>query len=390
MGRMKKVLTASLCLLTISAAMPAYADTNSDPVERPKHTPRATPAPKPTPAPSYTLRDLTSDGTVRATVVDHHLINPWGMAFAPGTFIWLSDNNAGVSTLYGATGHVEPLVVRIPLPLGKKGLSAPTGIVVNANGATFGGGLFIFDTEDGTISRWSEADGTSAVLEVNNAGKAVYKGLALGSNAGGDLLFATNIFAGTVDVFDKDFNQVTVPGNFDDPTIPSGFAPFGVANINGDLYVSYALQDATKENDQPGPGNGFVDIFDTNGNLIRRLISNGPLNSPWGMALAPSNFGPLSNKLLVGNFGDGAINAFDPDTGLLVGQPRDSKGMPIVVNGLWSLVFGDGSDGRPRNSLYFSAGPSHENHGVFGEVRLRSDPPKKKVAAPTPAPWFGY
>lgn len=205
----------------------------------------------------------------------------------------------------------------------------------------------------------------------NSGKKAVYKGIALGTNALGDLLFATDLNNAVVTIFDKNFNQVSVPGGFVDPNLPANFSPFGIANINGDLYVSYAMPDSARIDEVNAAGNGFVDVFDTDGNLIRRLVSNGALNSPWGMALAPSNFGPLSGDLLIGNFGDGHINAFDPATGAMVGEPTGKNGQALVVGGVWSLVFGDGSVGA-TDTLYFTAGPNNQSEGLFGTFAPRT------------------
>jgi uncharacterized protein (TIGR03118 family) len=253
--------------------------------------------------------------------------------------------------------------------------SAPTGIVFNGtsdfvvtSAGRSGTPAFIFATEDGTISAWSPGvDRTHAILEVDNSGPgAVYKGLALGSNASGNLLFATNFNAGTIDVFDKSFHRVNL--SFTDPRLPTGFAPFGIRNIGGSLYVTYAMQNDEKHDDVAGPGNGFIDVFDTNGNLLRRLVSGGALNSPWGLALAPGNFGGLSNALLVGNFGDGLINAFDPMTGASLGQVQDVHGNTIHIDGLWGLEFGNGALTGNTNTLFFAAGINGERNGLFGSL----------------------
>lgn len=308
----------------------------------------------------------------RAKRKDRFLINPWGMAFGPGTAIWIADNNAGVSTLYNAKGKLLQPVVNIPPPMGSNAPSTPTGVLYNAHQNEFGGALFIFCTEDGTISSWNLSSGTGAQLMVDNSGKnSVYKALAMGTNASGDLIYVTDLHNNAIDVFDKGYNPVTVAGGFVDPAMPTNFSPFGIANINGRLYVSYAMPDGAGVDEVNGAGNGYVDVFDTDGNLIKRLISQGALNSPWGMALAPSNFGPLSGDLLVGNFGDGHINAFNPTTGATINQLLGSKGQPLVVDGLWALVFGNGSVGA-ANTLFFTAGPADQTEGVFGAFNLKT------------------
>ena len=201
----------------------------------------------------------------------------------------------------------------------------------------------------------------------NSASGAVYKGLALGNNGTGNFLYATNFNAGTIDVFDGNFAPAALSGNFTDPNLPAGFAPFGIQNIGGILVVTYAEQDASKHDDVPGAGNGYVDEFDMNGNLLKRLVSGGVLNSPWGVAMAPAGFGDLSGDLLVGNFGDGRINAFDPSTGAFLDTLNDGLGAPIVVQGLWGLLFGNGGNGGAQNELFFSAGINDEADGLFGK-----------------------
>ncbi len=310
------------------------------------------------------------------TNLDPKLVNPWGIAFGPTTPIWISDNKTGFSTLYNGAGQPfpigSPLQVTIPPPSGGQPPSAPTGIVFNS-GTDFAGSHFIFATEDGTIAAWTS--GSTAIREVDNsASGAVYKGLA---RVGG-MLYGANFNSGKVDVFNSNFAPITVPGGFTDPNLPSGYAPFNVQNINGLLYVTFAKQDAGKHDDVSGPGNGFVDIFDTNGVLQKRLISNGALNSPWGLALAPAGFGSFGGDLLVGNFGDGTINAFDPANGTFLGALKDANGNPIVNEGLWGLAFGNGAQGTSTTALYFTAGipgpDSVEDHGLFGDIQAVPEP----------------
>jgi uncharacterized protein (TIGR03118 family) len=319
--------------------------------------------------------DLTSDLPGVAQNRDPALVNPWGMAFGPTTPIWIADNHSGMSTVYNGAGQpfplLNPIQVTIPPPNGGTPPAAPTGIVFTNTG--FGGSHFIFATEDGTISAWTS--GTSAALEVDNSPSgAVYKGLA----RVGTTLYATNFNSGNIDVFDTNFAPITVSGGFTDPNIPAGFAPFDIQNIGGLLYVTYAKQDAAKHDDTAGPGNGFVDIFNSAGVLQKRLISNGPLNSPWGLAVAPAGFGSFANDLLVGNFGDGGINAFDPNNGTFLGALTDANNNPIVIDGLWGLAFGNGSNGASTSALYFTAGipgpDMVEDHGLFGDIQQVPEP----------------
>jgi uncharacterized protein (TIGR03118 family) len=311
-------------------------------------------------------RNLVSDQAGQADQTDPNLVNPWGLAFnATGPF-WVSDNHTGLSTLYNSTGGVQALVVNIPGPAGATSPAAPTGIVFNGTTnfvVTGGPAHFIFDSEDGTISGWNS--GTNAVVKVDNsASGAIYKGLALAAGT----LYAANFHAGTVDVFDSNFAPLSQPGAFVDPNMPTNYAPFNIAVFSNNLFVTYAQQDTNKEDDVAGPGNGFVDVYDLDGAFLKRLISGGPLNSPWGMAMAPATFTPFPGALLVGNFGDGAINAFDPGTGTLLGALADPQGNPVRIDGLWSIEFGNGGQAGDPNVIYFTAGPLDETHGLFGSL----------------------
>jgi uncharacterized protein (TIGR03118 family) len=319
---------------------------------------------------AFVERNLISDQAGQADRVDPNLVNAWGLAFSPTGPFWVSDNHTGLSTLYNSTGGVQSLVVTIPGPPGATSAAAPTGVVFNGSTnfvVTGGPAHFIFATEDGTIVGWN--GGTNAVLKVDNsAAGAVYKGLALASNT----LFAANFHAGTIDVFDSSFTPVVQAGAFVDPNMPTNYAPFNVEAIHDKLYVTYAQQDAAKTDDVAGPGNGFVDVYDLNGNLQTRLISGGSLNSPWGLAMAPSTFGPFPGALLVGNFGDGTINAFNANTGAFLGTLTDAAGAPVRIEGLWSIKFGNGGQAGDPNVIYFTAGPSDEDHGLFGSLALAS------------------
>jgi uncharacterized protein (TIGR03118 family) len=316
----------------------------------------------------YKKRNLVSDIDGVARITDANLVNPWGLAFGPATPAWVADNGTDVSTLYSG-GVRKSIPVTLPLVVGIPG-GAPTGVVFNAtpgfkvNGAA---AHFIFDSEAGTITAWNA--GTQAVTEATTPG-AIYKGLAIASKGSATMLYAANFHAGTIDVFNDSFAPVTVPGGFADPNLPAGFAPFNIQEIAGRLVVAYARQDADAEDEVAGAGLGFVDVFDTSGHLLRRLVSQGALNAPWGLAVAPRHFGPFSGDLLVGNFGDGAINAYDPRTGAFRGTLQNKDGNQIKINGLWALRFGNGVIGTPQ-TLLFTAGIGDEDHGLFGEIVVR-------------------
>ena len=316
----------------------------------------------------YKKRNLVSDIDGVARITDANLVNPWGLAFGPATPAWVADNRTDVSTLYSG-GVRKSIPVTLPLVVGIPG-GAPTGVVFNATPGfkvTGAAAHCIFDSEAGTITAWNA--GTQAVTEATTPG-AIYKGLAIASKGGTTMLYAANFHAGTIDVFNDSFAPVTVPGGFVDPNLPAGFAPFNIQEIAGRLVVAYAQQDADAEDEVAGAGLGYVDVFDTSGHLLRRLVSQGALNAPWGLAVAPRHFGPFSGDLLVGNFGDGAINAYDPRTGAFRGTLENKDGNQIKVNGLWALRFGNGVIGTPQ-TLLFTAGIGDEDHGLFGEIVVR-------------------
>ena len=244
-----------------------------------------------------------------------------------------------------------------------------TGFVVH-KGASSGAAIFLFDTEDGTISGWNPAvDGTNAIIAVDNSSSGSdYKGMELASNGTASFLYVANFFLGKIEVYDSNFNQVNLAGSFTDPRLPAGFAPYNIRNIKGKLFVTYAKQNAVKHDAKPGPGLGVIDVFDVNGNFLKRFASKGPLNAPWGIAIAPATFGTFSNALLVGNLGDGKITAFDPATGSGKGQLSNAAGSPIVIGGLWGLSFGNGGMGGKKNVLYFTSGPGGYQHGRFGSI----------------------
>jgi uncharacterized protein (TIGR03118 family) len=343
----------------------------------------------------YAVHNLVSSGPpLTADHTDPNLVNPWGIAFNPTAFAWVADNHSGVSTLYDGAGNPQTLVVTIPN--GKAGgQGSPTGIVFNAtkdfsvskdtdSGPVSGPAAFLFATEGGIIAGWNPTvDGTNAMVAVDNGGSAIYKGLALGADGTQSLLFATDFHNARVDVFDPTFKPVTTDGGFADPKIPDGFAPFGIQNIGGDIYVTYAMQDADAEDDVAGKGLGFVDVFNTHGVLIRRLISRKGLNAPWGLALAPAGFGKFAGQLLVGNFGDGTIAAYDLASGKFRGRMEDSAGDVIQIEGLWALVFGNGYKDQPTDALFFTAGPADETEGLYGRIdpaarEKKPKPPKNE------------
>jgi uncharacterized protein (TIGR03118 family) len=240
--------------------------------------------------------------------------------------------------------------------------------VFNSSAGAFNGDNFLFVSEDGTVSGWRGALGTTAETLVGASTANVYKGSAIAAVGGHTYLYAANFRAGTIDVKKGDGGAPALAGNFVDPNLPTGYAPFNVQQLNGSLYVTYAKQDATKHDEIAGAGNGFVDVFDLNGNLVRRLVSNGALDAPWGLALAPSGFGALAGDLLVGNFGDGRIDAYDPISGAFAGALAGAGGVPLSIDGLWGLIPGNGAAAGSPQDIYFSAGPGDESHGLFGAI----------------------
>ncbi len=318
---------------------------------------------------SYEQTNLVSDMAGVANNTDPKLINPWGISFFPGQPFWVADNNSGYSTIYDANGVSQPpSPVLIPAPPGDASPATPTGTVINQTSGFKVGGFpsqFLFDSEDGTVSGWYNAGNAVLLVDRSSTG-AVYKGLAMINNASGSYLLATNFNSGQIDVFDSNFNLVTLAGSFTDATLPAGYAPFGIQPIGSQVFVTYALQDAAKHDPVHGAGNGYVSIFDVDGNFVNRFASNGMLNAPWGTVQASSSFGMFSNDLLIGNFGDGTINAFD-NHGNFLGQLKDQTGATITNGSLWALVFGAGGTGDP-NTLYFTAGLANEGHGLFGAL----------------------
>lgn len=320
--------------------------------------------------------DLVSD---QAAVADHEdalLLNAWGVAFVPGGYAWVANNHSATSTAYDGTGAKLATVITIPGPA-SGGAGAPTGVVHNATPdfvETVGEGsapaTLIFAGEDGVISAWAGGiDGNTAQRRADRSGaSAIYKGVAIANNGVANFVYATDFHNGKVDVFDKDFNLVTTPGGFADSQLPNGYAPFGIQNVGGVLYVTYAQQDADAEDDVPGKSKGFVNCFDANGFRLKRFAQRAHLNAPWGIVQAPGDFGELGNRLLVGNFGDGTISAFDLATGHFEGQLRGADGKPTSIEGLWGIAFGNDAHDQPHQTLFFAAGPGDEEHGLYGRL----------------------
>jgi uncharacterized protein (TIGR03118 family) len=310
----------------------------------------------------YSQTNLISNTAGVANTTDPQLLNPWGISILPGQDFWIANNNGGTSTLYDSQGNKDTgLVVTIPSaahnPNGNCSPGCPTGNVSNGNGAYFNGGQFIFDTEDGLIASWTGTSSTAAVAFDNSPSGAVYKGLA---SLNSTFLLAANFNSGKIDVLDRNFNLTSLSGSFTDPKLPAGFAPHGIHVIGNQIYVAYAMQDAAKHDAQPGAGMGQVDIFDANGNFVSTFVAaGGKLNAPWGVVAAPATFGEFPSAILVGNFGDGTINAFDT-TGKLLGQLSDSSNKVLVNPGLWDLVFGAGGTSGDPGTLYLTAGGSNQ------------------------------
>ena len=352
-SRARRALPAALFAVSLALAAPSIAASNA-----------------------YEVTNLVSDVPGAALKTDPHLVNGWGVAFNPYNpgYVWVVANHTGVSTLYDGQGNPQSLVVKIPAASGN-GQGSPTGIVFNGSsdfkidvgsGAPPTPARFIFASEDGLISAWAPGL-TTAVRAATNA-SAVYKGVALAGNGTRNQLYAADFGGGKIDVYTDTFAPITVPGSFSDPHIPKGFAPFNIQNIQGNLYVAYAKLKEGSTDEQAGPGLGFVDVFDADGFLLKRLVSRGRLNAPWGLALAPAGFGKVSNRLLVGNFGDGIINAYDVFDGHFVGHLRMSNGRDVKIDGLWGIAFGNGLQSQPTDTLFFAAGPDDENHGLYGRI----------------------
>jgi uncharacterized protein (TIGR03118 family) len=342
---------------------------------------------------SFLATDVVRDtATAGVAHTDAHLVNGWGVAFNPNGYVWVANNGTNTSTLYDGNGVPQSLVVS--LNNGLAGSADPTGIVFNGGtsfvlNATVGGGAFtghggysgaasavapfIFAGEGGTLTAWSPAvDAAHAyVVYDGSAGGAVYKGLAILTGTT-NRLYAADFHNRRIDVFDGTFAKITVPGGFTDANIPATYGPFNIQAIGSQLYVTYAKKDPASDDEVAGAGFGYVDVFDMDGNLVKRLVgAGGALNAPWGLAMAPANFGSFSNMLLVGNFGDGKINAYDPTSGALVGTLSKAGGQAIVIDGLWGIAFGNNLNNQPSNTLFYAAGPSNEAHGAYGRIDMQ-------------------
>jgi uncharacterized protein (TIGR03118 family) len=315
----------------------------------------------------YTQTNLVADQAGVANHTDAQLSNPWGIAFLPGDVFWVANNNGGTSTTYDAAGNKQTITTGIPVAAHNPcAVGCPTGTVANTVATDFGGASFIFDTEDGIIASWN---GTlNAVTKVDNsANGAVYKGLALVTNPQGNFLLAANFHSGAIEVYDHNFAPVRLSGGtFIDPNLPAGYAPHGVRAIGPDVFVTYAVQDVAKHDPMLGDGLGIVDVYNNVGGFIQRFATGGTLNAPWGMVVTSPNFGEFSNKLLVGNFGDGKISVFDANANF-VGQVKNSNNQLIAIPGLWDMVFGAGGTGDP-DTLYLTAGGSSQTHGLFATL----------------------
>jgi uncharacterized protein (TIGR03118 family) len=327
---------------------------------------------------------VTNDQTAnQALITDPFLKNAWGISHSGGSPFWVSDNATGVATLYqvNPTTNVTTKVtlgsppdpsggVVIPPP----GSGTPTGQVFNSANATgaFDGNSFLFVSEDGTISGWRGALGTTAEILKTRDSANVYKGTTLDTTGGHSYLLSANFRAGTIDVLKGDTGAPDLTGRFLDPNLPAGYAPFNIQTLGNTIYVTYALQDAAKHDDAPGAGHGFVNAFDVQGNVLGRIGTMGALNSPWGLAIAPSSFGSIAGDLLVGNFGDGTINVFNanPATPGFLGQLSGVDGKPIAIDGLWGLIPGNDGSGGSSQKIYFSAGPTGETDGLFGVIQV--------------------
>jgi uncharacterized protein (TIGR03118 family) len=364
---MKSTLNLSICLLFLSGAAQAQSGANA-----------------------YRVVNLVSNVAGEAAQTDPGMVDPWGFS-NPGSPFWLSDHGSGLSTVYAGTGVPNAnLIVTIP-GAGGSGTGKPTGQVQNSAGAAFklsngGNASFIFASEDGLITAWNNAIGKTAEIEIDNSSKnAVYKGLAIGASDAGGTLYGANFRSGKIDTWGPGFAPVTLAGSFADPQVPQGYAPFNIWNIGNKLYVEYAKQDKDQFLNEAGPGTGYVAVFDLNGNLIAHLISGGVLNSPWGVAIAPAGWGAFGGALLVGNYGDGRINAFDAASGAFLGSLQDTAGNPIAITGLWGMVFGTGTR-ADVNTLYFCAGipnGSSTPRGLLGTIA----PPSAVTAVGNAASW---
>jgi uncharacterized protein (TIGR03118 family) len=338
----------------------------------------------------YQRTDLTADKSSTSSTaanLDLSLVNAWGMARSSGSPWWIADNGTSLSTLYDSTGAAKTLpapavcplqnCISIPLPDGTPG-GTPTGAVFNYTSSFEVGpgqkAIFLFATEDGTIAGWNpNVNPSAAIVKVKNSATAIYKGLALATTPSGPRLYVTNFKSGGVEVYGPKFGRINPTGDFLDPNLPANYAPFGIQNVGGNIVVTFAHRTPGSTDEDHGPGVGFVDVFDLAGRLVLRLQHGLFLNAPWGIAMAPGDFGTFSHRLLIGNFGDGHINAFNAMTGKFDGTLQDAIGQPLSIDGLWGLSFaGDGTNNGLATELYFTAGANDESDGIFGKITATS------------------
>ena len=307
-----------------------------------------------------------------AQITDAGLVNGWGIAYSPTSPFWISSNGGGTADVY----HVAPATqatAKVPLTVTIPGAGSVTGQVFNSGGAgQFNGDAFLFVSEDGTVSGWRGSLGTTAEVLASMSG--IYKGAALASVGGNSYLYAADFGHGSIDVFKGSAGATNLTGSFNDASLPSGYVPFNVQALDGSLFVTYARRDGGSTDETAGAGFGYVDRYDLQGNLIGRVASGGVLDAPWGLAIAPSSFGALAGSLLVGNFGDGHISAYDLATDSFIGQLNGSDGQPLAIDGLWAISVGNDAGAGSSQSLYFTAGPSDESHGLFGVMQLVPEP----------------
>jgi uncharacterized protein (TIGR03118 family) len=328
-------------------------------------------------APFVATNLVTDDqGAHAAQITDDHLVNAWGISSSGSSPFWVSSNTGHLSALYS----VDPMTnstAKVGLEVTIPGEGSVTGQVFNPTSG-FNSDRFLFVSEDGTISGWRSAFGTTGQVPAEVIATASpdnsYKGVALATIGNNTYLYAANFKANTIDVLKGNAGAPDLTGKFTDPTLPAGYAPFNIQLLGGKLYVTYAVRNPITGDDVPGVGNGFVSVFDTEGNFLARVGSKGTLNSPWGLALAPASFGALAGDLLVGNFGDGFINAFDIGTDSFVGQLDGLDGKPLSIDGLWALRTGNDGAGGSSQAIYFSAGPDSEGHGLFGVLQAAPEP----------------
>ena len=356
------ILIVSFCLTIVTIGCGGY--TNTQPT---------------TSTSGFQQTNLVADTAGNATHKDSGLLNPWGIAFAPNQPFWIAANNAGRAKIFDPAGVAQiPIAVGILTP--ENDPSTPTGVVFNPVAEDFKvsdtPAQFLFATEDGTITTWSEINGNRppfTTMVVNDSGTgSIYKGLAiLTPECCREFLALADFHGGSITTYSIRFEHLATPGTFTDPDLPDGYAPFNIQQIGDKVFVTYAIQDDARHDPVHGAGNGIVDIFDQEGNFVRRFASNGPLNAPWGIAKASANFGMFSNAILIGNFGDGTINAFDSTTGNFLGSLKDKNGNVISNPGLWALIFRTDGMGDP-NTLYITAGSTNEDHGLFAAISFQN------------------